>query len=114
MTSAENTATSIVNTAAMNPKIRDRRIGIENTARRREKIDVPTRAVAPYIIALRRQCPASGVRILNVTFTRVKGVPRSLRGLRGDFGILDSNRSDVHYEFFYGHHLDRLELLLAN
>ena len=35
---------------------------------------------------------------------------------RGSFGILDSNRTDVKYEDFRGHKLDRemLELLLAN
>lgn len=36
--------------------------------------------------------------------------------LRGTFGVLDSDRSDVDYELFQGHKLDRkmLELLLAN
>jgi endoglucanase len=36
--------------------------------------------------------------------------------MRGDFGVLDSGRSDVAYEKFYGHQLDRkmLELLIAN
>ncbi len=37
----------------------------------------------------------------------------ALWNLRGSFGIVDSNRSDVDYESFNGHHLDRrlLELL---
>ncbi|NOX56881.1 MAG: glycoside hydrolase, partial [Planctomycetes bacterium] len=37
----------------------------------------------------------------------------ALWNFRGSFGILDSNRSDVHYEDFEGHKLDRkmLELL---
>ena len=36
-------------------------------------------------------------------------------GLRGTFGVLDSERADVRYEDFKGHKLDRrmLELLLA-
>lgn len=36
--------------------------------------------------------------------------------LRGAFGVLDSGRSDVDYEYFQGHWLDRkmLELLVAN
>jgi endoglucanase len=36
--------------------------------------------------------------------------------LRGEFGIVDSEREDVAYENFHGHKLDRrtLELLLAN
>ena len=36
--------------------------------------------------------------------------------LRGNFGIVDSGRSDVVYEDFRGHKLDRriLELLVAN
>lgn len=36
--------------------------------------------------------------------------------LRGDFGVMDSNRRDVKYENFQGHQLDRrmLELLLAH
>lgn len=40
----------------------------------------------------------------------------SMWNLRGDFGIVDSNRKDVKYEDFRGHKLDRkmLELLLAN
>jgi endoglucanase len=40
----------------------------------------------------------------------------ALWNLRGSFGIVDSGRSDVAYEFFDGHQLDRkmLELLLAN
>jgi len=40
----------------------------------------------------------------------------SMWNLRGNFGILDSGRRDVHYENFNGHKLDRkmLELLLAN
>lgn len=35
--------------------------------------------------------------------------------LRGDFGVVDSNRPDVKYEDFHGHKLDRklLELMLA-
>jgi endoglucanase len=39
----------------------------------------------------------------------------SMWNLRGEFGILDSNRADVAYEDFRGHKLDRrmLELLLA-
>jgi endoglucanase len=38
----------------------------------------------------------------------------SMWNLRGDFGILDSNREDVRYEDYRGHKLDRrmLELLL--
>ena len=37
----------------------------------------------------------------------------ALWNLRGDFGVLNSNRADVHYEDFHGHKLDRkmLELL---
>jgi hypothetical protein len=58
MTSAENTATNIANTATMNPKVRERRIGIENTAWMREEIGVPASAVTHYVIALIRQCPA--------------------------------------------------------
>ncbi len=40
----------------------------------------------------------------------------SMWNLRGGFGILDSGRTDVAYEDFHGHKLDRkmLELLLAN
>ena len=40
----------------------------------------------------------------------------SMWNLRGGFGIVDSGRSDVRYEDFRGHKLDRkmLELLLAN
>ena len=40
----------------------------------------------------------------------------SLWNLRGTFGIVDSARTDVAYEDFHGHKLDRkmLELLLAN
>ena len=40
----------------------------------------------------------------------------ALWNLRGSFGIVDSGRSDVAYELFDGHQLDRkmLELLLAN
>jgi endoglucanase len=39
----------------------------------------------------------------------------SMWGLRGTFGVLDSERADVRYEDFKGHKLDRrmLELLLA-
>ncbi|MGD1032355.1 MAG: glycoside hydrolase, partial [Opitutaceae bacterium] len=39
----------------------------------------------------------------------------SMWNLRGEFGILDSNRADVAYEDFRGHKLDRkmLELLLT-
>jgi endoglucanase len=38
----------------------------------------------------------------------------SMWNLRGEFGILDSNRDDVRYEDYRGHKLDRrmLELLL--
>jgi endoglucanase len=37
----------------------------------------------------------------------------SLWNLRGDFGVMDSERADVQYEDFKGHKLDRkmLELL---
>jgi len=40
----------------------------------------------------------------------------ALWNLRGGFGILDSARSDVQYEVFRGHKLDRqmLKLLQAN
>ena len=40
----------------------------------------------------------------------------SMWNLRGSFGILDSGRSDVQYENFHGHKLDRkmLELLTTN
>jgi len=40
----------------------------------------------------------------------------SLWNLRGSFGVLDSGRSDVRYESYNGHLLDRamLELLIAN
>lgn len=40
----------------------------------------------------------------------------ALWNFRGSFGILDSNRADVAYEPFHGHHLDRamLELLQAH
>lgn len=39
----------------------------------------------------------------------------SLWNLRGDFGVLDSNRKDVSYESYKGHRLDRkmLEVLMA-
>jgi endoglucanase len=39
----------------------------------------------------------------------------ALWNLRGDFGVLDSRRADVHYEPYRGHELDRamLELLRA-
>ncbi len=42
------------------------------------------------------------------------GMGWALWNLRGDFGVLDSRRLDVHYEDFRGHRLDRqmLELLL--
>lgn len=42
-----------------------------------------------------------------------RGIGFALWEMRGDFGILDSNRSDVDYEDWYGHRLDRalLELL---
>ncbi|MBI2516320.1 MAG: cellulase family glycosylhydrolase [Opitutae bacterium] len=40
----------------------------------------------------------------------------SMWNLRGDFGVMDSRRSDVKYESFHGHQLDRrmLELLLSH
>lgn len=40
----------------------------------------------------------------------------ALWNLRGPFGIVDSGRADVHFEYFRGHQLDRkmLELLIAN
>lgn len=40
----------------------------------------------------------------------------SMWNLRGDFGVLDSNRADVKYEIFKGHKLDRkmLELLISH
>jgi endoglucanase len=40
----------------------------------------------------------------------------SMWNLRGTFGVVDSGRTDVQYEDFHGHKLDRkmLELLLAN
>jgi endoglucanase len=40
----------------------------------------------------------------------------ALWNLRGSFGIVDSGRSDVNYENFEGHRLDRkmLDLLMAN
>jgi endoglucanase len=40
----------------------------------------------------------------------------SMWNLRGEFGPVDSNRSDVEYESFDGHQLDRkmLDLLRAN
>jgi endoglucanase len=40
----------------------------------------------------------------------------ALWNLRGSFGVLDSNRSDIHYEHFDGHQVDRkmLNLLAAN
>ena len=42
-----------------------------------------------------------------------RGIGWALWNLRGDFGVLDSNRADVEYEDFRGHKLDRkmLELL---
>jgi endoglucanase len=41
------------------------------------------------------------------------GIGWALWNFRGSFGILDSGRSDVAYEDFYGHQLDRrmLDLL---
>ncbi len=49
--------------------------------------------------------------VLGVLSTR--GIGFALWEMRGDFGILDSQRSDVDYEDWYGHRLDRalLELL---
>ena len=40
----------------------------------------------------------------------------ALWNLRGDFGVLDSNRADVAYEDYKGHKLDRrmLELLRSS
>jgi endoglucanase len=40
----------------------------------------------------------------------------SMWNLRGPFGVLDSDRSDVNYEESDGHRVDRkmLELLIAN
>jgi endoglucanase len=35
------------------------------------------------------------------------GLGWALWNLRGSFGILDSHRSDVDYEDFHGHKLDR-------
>ena len=45
-----------------------------------------------------------------------RGIGWALWNLRGDFGVLDSNRADVEYEDFRGHKLDRkmLELLQRN
>ncbi|HEY8896830.1 MAG TPA: glycosyl hydrolase family 5, partial [Niastella sp.] len=40
------------------------------------------------------------------------GIGFALWELKGDFGILNSNRSDVQYEDFYGHKLDRKLLKL--
>lgn len=44
------------------------------------------------------------------------GLGWALWNLRGDFGCLDSNRSDVQYEDYQGHKLDRkmLELLATD
>jgi endoglucanase len=35
------------------------------------------------------------------------GIGFALWNFRGDFGILDSGRTDVAYEDWYGHQLDR-------
>lgn len=40
------------------------------------------------------------------------GIGFALWELKGDFGILNSNRSDVQYEDWYGHKLDRKLLKL--
>ena len=44
------------------------------------------------------------------------GIGYALWNFRGDFGLLDSGRSDVEYEDWYGHQLDRklLTLLMAH
>jgi len=44
---------------------------------------------------------------------RGHGIGYALWNLRGSFGVLDSGRSDVAYEDFHGHKLDRklLDLL---
>jgi hypothetical protein len=41
------------------------------------------------------------------------GIGYALWNFRGDFGIIDSGRSDIEYDEWYGHKLDRklLELL---
>jgi endoglucanase len=51
-----------------------------------------------------------------LTFWKEAGWGWSLWNLRGSMGVLDSERSDVAYENFRGHQLDRkmLDLLLAN
>jgi endoglucanase len=51
-----------------------------------------------------------------LTLWKEAGWGWSMWNLRGPFGVLDSGRSDVVYEKFQGHRLDRkmLELLIAN
>jgi len=38
---------------------------------------------------------------------KAEGVGWAMWNFRGEFGVLDSNRSDVAYEAFKGHKLDR-------
>jgi hypothetical protein len=38
------------------------------------------------------------------------GIGWALWNLRGEFGVLDSRRSDIDYEDYYGHKLDRAML----
>jgi endoglucanase len=40
------------------------------------------------------------------------GIGFALWELKGDFGILNSNRADVQYEDWYGHKLDKKLLTL--
>lgn len=49
-------------------------------------------------------------------FLKAHDIGFALWNFRGDFGVLDSNRSDVAYEDWYGHKLDRvlLDLLRTN
>jgi endoglucanase len=51
----------------------------------------------------------------NLELWREAGWGWALWNLRGDFGVLDSGRSDVKYQDFHGHKLDRamLDLLLS-